>query len=287
MNILLTGAAGPAGRALLAQFADLPDHRVVGVDMNPFEHPALDHFRQVPAASDPAMIDVLVDLVREHRIDVLIPTVQEELPTIAAARDRLRPATVVIGGERAVRDAADKYRTMLALDARGVSVPRFTCPEYHRSADSVIAAVGEHVILKPRSGRGSRGVRELHLHAGDAIDWAASPGLVLQEFAPGEEYAPMAYPGAEPIAVVVEKHSNENFQADSVRRIDCPDVAQLALDAARALRLTGPVDVDVRRLASGQPVVLEVNARFGANSAHAPELLAAVLRDAARLRGLA
>ena len=33
----------------------------------------------------------------------------------------------------------------------------------------------------------------------------------------------------------------------------------------------------LRRRADGVPVVLEVNARFGANSAHAPELLDAAL----------
>lgn len=37
--------------------------------------------------------------------------------------------------------------------------------------------------------------------------------------------------------------------------------------------------MDIRRDADGTPVVLEVNSRFGANSASAPELLAAVLAE--------
>jgi hypothetical protein len=39
----------------------------------------------------------------------------------------------------------------------------------------------------------------------------------------------------------------------------------------------------VRINAAGQPVVLEVNARFGANSEQAPELLAGVLQDMSEL----
>ena len=41
----------------------------------------------------------------------------------------------------------------------------------------------------------------------------------------------------------------------------------------------GPVDIDIRRDATGTPRVLEVNARFGANSQAVPELLGLLLRD--------
>ena len=55
------------------------------------------------------------------------------------------------------------------------------------------------------------------------------------------------------------------------------EISGLALAAVEALGLTGPVDLDIRRMPDGTPVVLEINARFGANSAAAPELLSAVL----------
>ena len=58
-------------------------------------------------------------------------------------------------------------------------------------------------------------------------------------------------------------------------------MALLAVKACHALKLKGPIDLDVRRMADGHPVVLEVNARFGANSSLAPELLAEGLKSAA------
>jgi carbamoyl-phosphate synthase large subunit len=38
------------------------------------------------------------------------------------------------------------------------------------------------------------------------------------------------------------------------------------------------LDIDIRRRRDGTPVVLEINARFGANIRHAPEVLDAALR---------
>jgi len=54
-------------------------------------------------------------------------------------------------------------------------------------------------------------------------------------------------------------------------------VAALALGAARALGLSGPVDVGIRRRADGLPVVLQIDASFGPNCAYAPEVLDAAV----------
>lgn len=70
--------------------------------------------------------------------------------------------------------------------------------------------------------------------------------------------------------------------AVEVRRLlagEATDVVDVAERAVVAMGVTGPVDLDIRRLEDGTPVVLEVNARFGANSESAPELLEMVLRD--------
>ena len=87
--------------------------------------------------------------------------------------------------------------------------------------------------------------------------------------------------GVETVALVAKvKEEFCQTQATIVSPVDTSaalDVALLAVRAGRALKLTGPVDLDVRRLADGRPVILEVNARFGANSSLAPEILEHVL----------
>lgn len=290
MHILITSIQGPAGQALLAQFAEArhSHHRVVGVDVDPVDHPVLHAAEQVPPASDPTRIDRLVEIVRRHDIDVVIPTVEEELSHVARATEECRfyPARVVISEAENVDLACDKYQTMLRLEQAWVPIPRFTCPSHHQGPSSVVEAVGEHAIIKPRTGGGSLGVRELHPALLREAEWLdIEEDSLIQEFAAGQEFASMVYlpPGdAPPTVVVVEATCGPDDKASDAHRLPgdiCPEVRRIALAAARTLGLRGPVDVDLRCLADGRPVVLEVNARFGADTAHAPEILDALLQD--------
>src|SRR5690606_39139068 len=106
--------------------------------------------------------------------------------------------------------------------------------------------------------------------------------------APGAVSCPQVYQPpttGETQVVVLEKTGRKQGRvgnATTVTRLpegDAADVADVARAATEALGLVGPLDMDVRRLGDGTPVVLEVNARFGAVSASAPELLDAVLGE--------
>lgn len=279
-RLLITGAGGPAGLSLARQLIER-GFAVVGVDMKPLEIPGVTTV-VVPPASAPGMIGVLRRLVAEHSIDVVIPTVSEELPSVAAAADGLG-AQVVIGDPGAVLVAHDKLTTSYRLAARGISVPDFALPSDVAGVAGAAATLGSPFIAKPRVSRGGRGVVVVRSEAD--LPWAdTDDSTILQAFAPGEEYAPVVHrdaTGAQPpLVVVLEKTGlagGEVGNATGVRRVDEPEVAALALAAAEALDLTGPVDMDIRRLADGTPVVLEINARFGANSAAAPALLTSVL----------
>jgi carbamoylphosphate synthase large subunit len=238
---------------------------------------------RVPAAGDPAFLPALHRLALEEQIDLLIPTVSEELPVVAAAWCTWGDVPAVIGPAEAVHIANDKYLTSERLSRHAGSVPRYCLLSEVASAVDVGERVGWPCLTKPRVGRGGREVTVRREE-----DWAAISELddryILQEFASGTDYAPNLYlgQGGRSVAVVLEKTELKGGlvgNAVSVQRVDAPDVAEVALAAARALGLYGPLDVDVRRRAEGTPVVLEINARFGANVAHAPEVLDAMLSD--------
>jgi predicted ATP-grasp superfamily ATP-dependent carboligase len=139
------------------------------------------------------------------------------------------------------------------------------------------------MLSKPRVSRGGRGVV---VYEGDNRDeiLLLDDHSIIQEFVPGTEYAPNLYCHAngEVTVVVLEKTALAQGRvgnAVSVQRVEAPDVAAVAVATVQLLGLLGPVDIDIRRRADGTPVVLEVNARLGANSAHAPEVLSALLQE--------
>lgn len=277
MRILVTGACGPAGRSLLTQL-HTRGVDAVGVDLVPA--PRADGVPVLPVlpASDPGSLAELTALVDELGIDLVIPTVSEELPQIAA----LRRLGVLIGPRQAVELAHDKWLTTQVLAQSGVAVPRTALAS---GLDPALRTwIGSPFVTKPRVSRGGRGV-EVHQAWTPAV--ASDTASLVSEFVPGVEYGPNLFlhddPGAD-VAVVLRKtglKSGVFGNATGVERVVADDVAAVALAACHALGLRGPADVDVRRRADGVPVVLEINARFGANSAHAPELLDAALATVA------
>jgi carbamoylphosphate synthase large subunit len=282
-RVLVTGVGGPAGRSLSAQLL-ARDLEVVGLDMATVTIPAM-KTAQVPGAADASFLHELIGIAERERIDLLIPTVTEELVVLAAHDlDSVKGMSVVVGPRTGVAVANDKWLTCRRLASAGVAVPLSALPAHVRSEAGIAERLGLPYLSKPRVGRGGRGVV---VHSGED---GTEPHLfdastILQEFIPGTEYAPNLYLARDPhddVVVVLEKtalaHGNVG-NAVGVRRVVADDVGRLARDAARALRLTGPVDLDVRRGVDGEPVVLEINARFGANSSHAPEVLDALLGE--------
>jgi len=278
-TILITGVGGPAGANLAAMLVERGCH-VVGVDLRevPFSEGL---FLQAPPVLDRQYLPFLRGIVQREDVDLVIPTLTEELPLMAGEWSQQEDTPVVISSEQAVAIAQDKYWTAKELARREVPVPKFGLPSDFADAQAVAERLGWPCVVKPRRGRGGRGVRLLQAGEWEQNAWPDEDWIV-QEFVPGIDYAPNVFVGeAESFAVVLEKtalREGITGNALSVERVEAEDVARTAILAAQAVGLTGPLDVDIRRRANGQPVVLEINARFGANIRCAPEVLDAVLK---------
>ena len=277
--VLITGVGGPAGKNTAAYFR-ARGFFVIGTDVRevPVE---VDEFYPVPLALEPSYMPAIISIIRAKSPTLFIPTVTEELNIVARHKDEIEAAgcRVFISPPDAVDIANDKLKTARFLEARGFGVPRTL--EGSAPMELVVKELGLPLLAKPVFSRGGRGV--LVYWTADELSRERREDIIFQEFIPGEEYDVNLFIGDDGwvlSAVALRKTELKEGitgNAASVERAVVPEVVELAVNASRALGLSGPLDVDIRLRADSTPALLEINARLGGNVLHTPEILDSLL----------
>ena len=181
----MTGAGGPAGVAVIRRLLAL-GHRVIGADSEwAAAGGALAHVGvTVPRADHPRFLEALLGIAAAQRVDALISTVAEELPALAAGASRLTDAGVGtwLPSVESVDLCCDKAAFALRLADAGVEHPATT------NDVAGITRVPGPWIVKPRWGRGSRGVRAVE-DVGQVVDsLRAGSDMIVQSRLVGREF---------------------------------------------------------------------------------------------------
>ena len=176
-TVLFTGGGGAGSEALARLLADRYDVHFADADTDARPHGvALDHWHTIPLASDPDFVGALAYLCSGVGVGLLVPGVDEELVRVGMVRD-LFACGVLLPPTSFVAAHLDKAASReLLADVVGVpsANPEFPC------------------IIKPRTGRGSRGVAVVrdayemiaHVH----LSHQPKDAFVVQELVEGDEY---------------------------------------------------------------------------------------------------
>ncbi len=278
-KILITGIGGPAGKSAVIYFRE-NGFPVIGTDIREVDIKA-DEFYPVPLATNPSYPGVLLDMIKEKKPSLLIPTVTEELLVVAKLRREVEAlgCALFISSPEAVEVANDKLKTSRFMEKNGISVPATF--DSLTPWDAVAEKLGFPFLSKPCFGRGGRGVRLYDSLEEVRLD--KREGLVFQEFIPGEEFDVNLFIGKDGVvqasAVLKKTVLKEGMigNAVSVVRASNGEVMKLAILAAGLLGMEGPLDLDIRLREDRTPALLEINARLGGNVLHAREVLDAML----------
>jgi carbamoyl-phosphate synthase large subunit len=214
--------------------------------------------RLVPAGRAPDFVDVVRAIIRDDRIDVVFPTVDVELPRLAAVRDDLG-AALASPSLQTLETCLDKLALARACE-RTVRVPRTEL----LGTPQATSGWDFPVIVKPRRGAGSRGVRTVHSQAElDAVH--DEEDLIVQELLPGDEFSVDVL--ADLDGNVVAAVPRARLRVDSgvaVAGVTVHDDALIASASAvaRAVGLTTVANVQLKYDSAGVPGLLEVNPRF-------------------------
>ena len=263
-RVLITGMGGPAGISVLKGIADLPVD-VYSADIDPFAAGLylVPRERRVmlPRGDSHRFVDAVMDICREHAIDVLVPTVDSELVPVAEARADLEAAGVSL-----VNPSAETLRVCLdkwALHRRCASVVRVPASVL-ADADFDPAAIELPVIVKPRSGSGSRGIR-LIAERTDLERVPCDATQLVQEHLPGAEHSldVLARRDGRVLAVVPRERLKVDSGIAVAARVTRDEALEsLGRTVAERVGLTGVGNIQVKQTASGEPALLEVNPRF-------------------------
>lgn len=265
LNVLVTAASRrvPLVQAFRRAVRGLdPGNRVVVTDVNALS-PAVhvgDRAYEVPLAGEPGYVDALIDVCVAEDVRLVVPTIDDELPVLAAARPRFEALgiLVAVSPRETTEICNDKLATCEHLRRHGVAAARSWLPQ------GVTAETPLPLFIKPRFGRGSIGAFAARTPRERDFFSTYVEQPVLQEFLPGREFTIDLFCdfGGQPLSIVPrERVVIRAGVIDRGRTVADPALIDLALACARVLPFRGAVNIQCR-LSAGRPVIFEINPRF-------------------------
>ncbi|MFF2051312.1 ATP-grasp domain-containing protein [Leifsonia sp. NPDC058194] len=264
-RVLVTGAGGPAGVAVIRSLLARDDVEVLAADMDGWASglylvPSANR-RIVPAGRSETFVDELIAMCGADGVDVLFSTVDVELPGLAARRDELQSAGTALAAPShdTLVTCLDKFQLAQRVDG-SARIPRTRL----LTAEGVAEDWDFPVIIKPRSGAGSRGVRLIPDR--ESLE-ALTPddSILIQENLPGEEFSVDVLAGLDGGVIAAVPRSRERVDSGvsiAGRTVKRAELSETAAAVARAIGLTGVANVQLRYSVEGVPALLEVNPRF-------------------------
>ncbi len=147
MNVLVEAVGSPAWPTLLP-YLRAAVGRIVALEIDPLAVGAslVDHCIMVPPYGELRSVDRFLSVCEEHRIDVVLPSVNEGLHLWAREAPRFaeRGTRVVISPPETIATFQDKWETYRFFREHGIPTPATSLRH-------------EHELLKPRIGRGGAG----------------------------------------------------------------------------------------------------------------------------------
>lgn len=269
MNVLISSAGRRVG--LLECFRSALDRvsakgKIIAADACDTA-PAL-HFADAtcltPRCDAAEFIPALVDACARHSVDAIVPTIDTELPIMAAHRNFLQStgAALWLSSRETIEISADKRATnRWLLDHGFPSVAQFSPLEALEQQPDIAFPL----IAKPPRGSASLGVRRLNSRI--ELEACLDQDLIVETMAQGAEYTVHVWAGPKGRALCAVPCRRLEVRAGEVskgRTQKHAGLMRLASEVVEALPgCCGPINVQIFLDSSGVMRVIEINPRFG------------------------
>ena len=258
-RVLITGISGDIGLSALQIIRrTFPDWGICGSDLHS-ESPGaalVDRFLPSVPSTDASYLSWIKEAVEHHGIHLVVPCSEPEIQFFAL-NDHALSIPVVIANAKSIDIGSDKLTTAIVLSEAGLPVPQ--------TSPAVDMWKGHYPhIVKPRDGRGSRGIFLSQDPNEDAQYRSLFPNSVFQE---------LLSPVDQEITCAIYRTQENNSAVIALRRrlnggstswcevVNYPEVHELCQQIATILDLQGSINIQLIRTPQG-PMVFEINPRF-------------------------
>jgi carbamoyl-phosphate synthase large subunit len=186
-RVLVTGVGGAAGFGLARTMLQ-HGFEVTGVDADPMAAglrlPGI-QAHVLPDATDAGYEAQFIEVLDSTGSSTLVPTLDEELIGLIRLGDTLEAKHIRrwLPSEETVRHCWDKLRFAEIMTGAGIPTPRTCLP-----ADLPAMTENQALVIKPRSGRGSRDVYFCTGTAQAALACDMVPNAIVQDRIQGREF---------------------------------------------------------------------------------------------------
>lgn len=264
MKVLITGAGGPAGMNVINHSPK--SISLVACDADPKAKERLDaigrrelRFYHVPFAKDRGFIRAINEIIAKEGIELIIPTVDEELLVLSKNQEKIN-ATVMVSQTETIDVCNDKYLFYERFRELGIS-PKYVVTDKRKDLE---VFGKEKIFMKPRVGRGSRGTRTFE-NAGEIPDSLINKSNVFCEYLPGYEYTSdvLCDFSGKPLVIMPRKrleiHKGICIRGSMEKNMK---IIRNIEKMCEVLKFIGPINIQFKIDAEGEPKLVESNPRF-------------------------
>jgi carbamoyl-phosphate synthase large subunit len=257
MKVLVSGVAGDIGFGIARVLREwgVFSH-LYGIDIHS-DHPGnfiLDKCAISPRANEDNYIS-LTDYISENQIDIFIPSSEAEISVLSSVRfDKVSGAEVIRNSDFTIRKSLDKFECLSYLASCGIPVPDNGLVGYDLPASYP-------VIVKPRSGQGSKGVT-LVRNPKELAN--CQPGWVWQSYLvpDDQEYTCPVYSSLKTgTNVLVMRRKLVGGLTGSGVVVEHPEIERYVRLIVETMQLDGAINIQLRLTENG-PRLFEINPRL-------------------------
>jgi len=277
LRVLVTGAGSVYGLGIImALKASVPPVEIYAIDSNPYSlglFVADKCFVAPKAAAEESYYMFIENLCKAHQLQAIFIGSTAELSFYAKNREALERSTgtkVFVNSPAVIELCSDKWLTMCHLSRSGFQIPAsIRYPEDAGMLSSFIKSAGFPLIVKPRMGRGSKGVVLVKDKRQLLGNIKGKNSLIIQEYLTDEEQEFTVGICINQKGKVISGIALRRYLQDGVSIAAVSDgyhdIADYCAGVAGTLGAYGAINIQLR-LKDGKPVIFEINPRFSSST---------------------